>query len=75
MPDEYWERVSPWLPIVGIRGGILKASDEDVKFLARAARAGAAEATDPLEVVARWVETYQDQHGRRHAWGPVAQWP
>ena len=75
MPDEYWERVSPWLPIVGIRGGILKASDEDVKFLARAARAGAAEATDPLEVVARWVATYQDQHGRRHAWGPAAQWP
>jgi fructokinase len=48
----------PGCPSWGYEAGS-SGRDEDVKFLARAARAGAAEATDPLEVVARWVETYK----------------
>src|SRR5215210_5087349 len=28
-PDAYWERVKPWLRVVGRRAGIVKASDED----------------------------------------------
>jgi fructokinase len=34
-PDEYWRRVEPWLAALGEKG-IVKASDEDVEFLARA---------------------------------------
>src|SRR6478735_3179906 len=30
-PDEYWERVRPWLRTIGVHHGIVKASDEDVK--------------------------------------------
>src|SRR3954470_3502072 len=52
-PVEYWAKVQPWLRAVGRRQGIVKASDEDIKFLARAA--GGA---DPLEVAAGWVEQY-----------------
>ena len=36
-PDAYWSKVQPWLRMVGRRGGIVKASDEDIKFLAKAA--------------------------------------
>ncbi len=32
-PAEYWRRVEPWLEVLGARG-ILKASDEDLGFLA-----------------------------------------
>lgn len=35
-PAEYWRRVEPWLEVLGARG-ILKASDEDLGFLAEAA--------------------------------------
>ena len=42
-PDAYWSKVQPWLRAVGRRGGIVKASDEDIKFLAEAAGSGAAE--------------------------------
>lgn len=37
-PDEYWRRIEPWLRALGANpaGGIVKASDEDVEFLARA---------------------------------------
>lgn len=35
-PKEYWRRVQPWIEIVGQRGGMVKASDEDFDFLARA---------------------------------------
>ena len=35
-PAEYWRRVEPWLEVLGGRG-ILKASDEDLAFLAEAA--------------------------------------
>jgi len=52
-PDVYWKKVEPWLQAVGQRGGIVKASDEDIKFLARAGAGG-----DPVEVAASWVEAY-----------------
>ena len=35
-PEEYWAKVQPWLRAVGQRGGIVKASDEDIEFLAKA---------------------------------------
>lgn len=34
-PDDYWDRIEPWLQTLGPTG-IVKASDEDVEFLARA---------------------------------------
>jgi fructokinase len=52
-PEEYWAKVQPWLRAVGRRAGVVKASDEDIKFLARAAGG-----SDPLEIAARWVEQY-----------------
>jgi fructokinase len=56
-PDAYWSKVQPWLRVVGRRQGILKASDEDIKFLANAAGSGASSA-DPVELAGRWVEQY-----------------
>ena len=38
--------------------GIVKASDEDVKFLAKATGAARPGVTDPIEVAAGWVESY-----------------
>jgi fructokinase len=61
-PDEYWRRVQPWLRVVGDRGGVLKASDEDVLFLAPArgtAPQSTTDPSDPLEVAAAWVEEYR----------------
>ena len=52
-PAVYWVRVEPWLEAVGRRQGILKASDVDVEFLAKAA--GGA---DAVEIVTGWVERY-----------------
>jgi fructokinase len=52
-PEEYWAKVKPWLRAVGRRAGIVKASDEDVAFLARAESGG-----DPIEVAAGWVEQF-----------------
>jgi fructokinase len=57
-PDVYWEKVEPWLRVIGERGGIVKASDEDIKFLARAADAGRGGADDPVQVATGWVEAY-----------------
>jgi fructokinase len=53
-PEIYWERVKPWLRAVGRRGGIVKASDEDVAFLAKAG----APSDDPVELATRWVDKY-----------------
>ena len=53
-PEVYWDKVKPWLRAVGRRGGIVKASDEDVAFLAQAG----APSDDPVELAARWVEKY-----------------
>ena len=52
-PEEYWTKVQPWLRAVGRRAGIVKASDEDIAFLARASGG-----SDPLEIAADWVERY-----------------
>jgi fructokinase len=55
-PATYWAKVQPWLRVVGQRGGIVKASDADIEFLARASRAGGD--IDPVAVAAEWVEQY-----------------
>jgi fructokinase len=58
-PDAYWSKVQPWLRAVGRRQGIVKASDEDIKFLAKAAASGSAQSgNDPVDVAGLWVEQY-----------------
>src|SRR6476659_2352378 len=59
-PDEYWAKVQPWLRTIGQRKGIVKASDEDIRFLARAAGSSTegGGSGDPIEVAAGWVEQY-----------------
>ena len=58
-PDAYWSKVQPWLRVVGRRRGIVKASDEDIKFLAKAAASGSAESSDdPVDVAGLWAEQY-----------------
>ena len=58
-PDVYWSKVQPWLRVVGRRQGIVKASDEDIKFLAKAAASGAGQnGGDPVELAGTWVEQY-----------------
>lgn len=52
-PAVYWSRVQPWLRAVGGRRGIVKASDEDISFLAGATSGG-----DPVDVASGWVEQY-----------------
>ncbi len=53
-PARYWDKVKPWLRVVGQHHGILKASDVDVGFLAEIAGVSA----DPVEAMASWVEQY-----------------
>jgi fructokinase len=58
-PDLYWSKVQPWLRVVGRRQGIVKASDEDIKFLAKAEASGAGQnGSDPVELAGTWVEQY-----------------
>jgi fructokinase len=58
-PDAYWHKVQPWLRIVGQRQGIVKASDEDIKFLAKAeVSEGERGGADPVELAGTWVEQY-----------------
>jgi fructokinase len=61
-PDVYWSKVQPWLRVVGQNGGIVKASDADIEFLAQAPGSGAtarADGTfDPVAVASAWVENY-----------------
>jgi fructokinase len=57
-PDVYWNKVQPWLRVVGRREGIVKASDEDIKFLAKAEANGGQDGGDPVEVASTWVEQY-----------------
>ena len=58
-PDVYWGKVQPWLRVVGQRQGIVKASDEDIKFLAKAEASGAGQGgSDPVELAGTWVEQY-----------------
>lgn len=53
-PEEYWAKVRPWLRVVGQHKGILKASDEDIAFLAQVDSPGA----DPVDTFANWVTKY-----------------
>lgn len=53
-PEKYWAKVQPWLRAIGTRQGIVKASDEDISFLARAIPGSG----DPVEVATGWVEQY-----------------
>jgi fructokinase len=58
-PDVYWSKVQPWLRVVGRRQGIVKASDEDIKILAKAEAGGGGQSgSDPVEVAGTWVEQY-----------------
>jgi fructokinase len=58
-PDTYWSKVQPWLRVVGRRHGIVKASDEDIKVLAKASASGAAQGgNDPVDLASLWVEQY-----------------
>ena len=52
-PALYWQKVEPWLHAVAGQGGIVRASDEDIDFLAKT-NAG----SDPIAVAADWVRTY-----------------
>lgn len=59
-PEVYWGKVQPWLRVLGERGGIVKASDADIGFLAEApsVRSAAGGISDPVELAASWVEQY-----------------
>jgi fructokinase len=57
-PDVYWSKVQPWLRVVGRRQGIVKASDEDIKLLAKAEAGGGQSGGDPVELAGSWVEQY-----------------
>jgi fructokinase len=52
-PALYWRKVEPWLQVVGGHGGIVRASDEDINFLAKTRSTG-----DPLAIAADWVRAY-----------------
>ena len=64
-PEEYWAKVRPWLRVVGQHKGILKASDEDVEFLAQVDSPGG----DPVDVLADWVAAVRHRARGGHA-GP-----
>lgn len=59
-PEVYWGNVEPWLRVLGQRGGIVKASDADIEFLAKAeaVRSASHGVSDPVELAASWVEHY-----------------
>jgi fructokinase len=57
-PELYWSKVQPWLRVVGRRQGIVKASDEDIKFLAKAESGAGQNGGDPVELAGTWVEQY-----------------
>lgn len=53
-PTEYWNRVAPWLDLLGRHRGVVKASDDDVDYLARASGAKG----DAPEVMAQWRQRF-----------------
>ncbi len=59
-PDAYWVKVEPWLRALGRLHGVVKASDEDINFLARSAAAvgRGVDPADPVAVAASWIERY-----------------
>ena len=69
-PAVYWARVQPWLQAVGRRDGIVKASDEDIEFLARAAGG-----LRPGRDRRRLGRAVRARAGRRSPWAPTAAWP
>lgn len=52
-PAAYWGKVEPWLRAVGRRGGVVKASDQDLLFLAEAGLS-----SDPVELATGWLAEY-----------------
>lgn len=53
-PHTYWTRVEPWLELLGRHSGVVKASDEDVAYLARASGANGT----ATRVMAQWWERF-----------------
>lgn len=53
-PGAYWARVEPWLALLGRHRGIVKASDDDLAFLATASGCTGS----PLEVIAAWQRRF-----------------
>ena len=53
-PEDYWRRVLPWMEIVGSRGGIVKASDDDIDFLSR----GSGDEGTAEDVAAEWARRF-----------------
>ncbi len=53
-PAEYWDKVEPWLRLIGQHRGILKASDVDLEFLSGVAGGSG----DLVDTLAEWVEKY-----------------
>lgn len=50
----YWQTVDRWLRVVGTAGGVIKASDDDITFLAK----GSGASGDPLTIAADWAREY-----------------
>ncbi|GAB3623915.1 carbohydrate kinase [Mariniluteicoccus endophyticus] len=53
-PVRYWDTIRPWLETVGGLAGVLKASDDDVAFLAQ----GSGDEGTPADVLAAWAERF-----------------
>lgn len=53
-PVEYWARVERWLALCGRHRGVVKASDDDIDFLAAASGAEG----QAIEVMAQWAERF-----------------
>ena len=66
-PEIYWAKVQPWLRVLGQRNGIVKASDEDIKFLAKAAGQSGPGAVRPDRGGARLGRPVRAEHGGDHA--------
>lgn len=56
-PVEYWARMRPWFEVLGARGGVLKASDEDLAVLARGAGLAGPDA-EPRALARRWADEF-----------------
>lgn len=55
-PVDYWNRVEPWLALLGSHGGVVKASDEDITVLAAAS--GESNPDDPVTVMSQWQDRF-----------------
>lgn len=73
-PEDYWQRVLPWLEVLGRHGGVVRGSDEDVDFLAGAS----GESGPPESVLQAWRDRFGFgaavvTTGASGAWGCDAQ--